>query len=564
MNDASTLTWEPPGPGTWTLDLAHVPKPLTPFWAELYTEPSGRGFTDTTPRYGTFLDKVDIRFSNGLMYSQPVPVGGGGGGGLPPKWLFTVLLKVHPALRQRIKSAATVYDRKPWRDDLREWEDEVKPAVIAKSKKLQAVDVASLSTDELLTHLDICRDHLIDSVYYHHYFDLAALAPLADFLAHAVEWTNLGLAELFPLMKGATEESTGTSPELKRLLTELSKNPEIVARLASPDVSPTEKVEALLSAEGEVGQAARDYYELVGHRVGDGYDIDSPTVGEMPEVLIRCVLSRLDSSGPEAPALDAIAASVRERVPEEHREEFDALLAEARGTYGLRDQRGLYTDIWASGITRKAVLELGRRLAAEGKLEAPEHLMEANYEEMVALGKNEGGPSGAELAQRARARATLDVSKAPFRLGPEMGPPPPVEWFPPELQRSLKAQNVVIETMFSEHESQRSGQTISGLAVQRGVYEGTARIISGPQEFGRIVEGDVLVTRSTSAAFNIILPLLGGLVTERGGLLSHAAIVAREYGIPAVVSCQEATMTIADGARVRVDGDAGEVTILQS
>src|SRR5512138_153612 len=81
-------------------------------------------------------------------------------------------------------------------------------------------------------------------------------------------------------------------------------------------------------------------------------------------------------------------------------------------------------------------------------------------------------------------------------------------------------------------------------------------------EFDRIVEGDVLVTESTSEAFNILLPLLGGIVTDAGGLLSHAAIVSREYGIPGVVGTREGTELIPDGARVRVDGDAGEVAVL--
>jgi phosphoenolpyruvate synthase/pyruvate phosphate dikinase len=66
----------------------------------------------------------------------------------------------------------------------------------------------------------------------------------------------------------------------------------------------------------------------------------------------------------------------------------------------------------------------------------------------------------------------------------------------------------------------------------------------------------------TSEAFNILLPLLGGIVTDNGGLLSHAAIVAREYGIPGVVGTREATRLIPDGARVRVNGDAGEVEVL--
>ena len=103
---------------------------------------------------------------------------------------------------------------------------------------------------------------------------------------------------------------------------------------------------------------------------------------------------------------------------------------------------------------------------------------------------------------------------------------------------------------------------LRGLAASTGVYEGTARLIEGPGEFGRIVQGDVLVTVSTSEAFNILLPLLGAIVTDSGGLLSHSAIVAREYGIPGVVGTREATGRIADGTRVRVDGNAGEVTVL--
>ena len=72
----------------------------------------------------------------------------------------------------------------------------------------------------------------------------------------------------------------------------------------------------------------------------------------------------------------------------------------------------------------------------------------------------------------------------------------------------------------------------------------------------------MLVTQCTQEAFNLVLPMLGALVTDAGGCLSHPAIVAREFGIPAVVGSLDATRLIADGARVRVDGDAGEVTLL--
>jgi pyruvate,water dikinase len=104
--------------------------------------------------------------------------------------------------------------------------------------------------------------------------------------------------------------------------------------------------------------------------------------------------------------------------------------------------------------------------------------------------------------------------------------------------------------------------TIKGFPVSPGIYEGTARLILNPVDFHRLQQGDVLVTKNTAATFNVVLPLLGAIVTDRGGQLSHAAIVAREYGIPGIVGTGNATQNIADGSRIRVDGAAGTVEVL--
>ena len=107
-------------------------------------------------------------------------------------------------------------------------------------------------------------------------------------------------------------------------------------------------------------------------------------------------------------------------------------------------------------------------------------------------------------------------------------------------------------------EAPQEGQVVvRGDSAFGGVVEGPARLILGPDDFDRIEEGDILIATSTSPSFNIVLPLVGGIVTDHGGVLSHAAIVAREFGIPAVVACGNATTTIPDGAKVRIDGDAG-------
>ncbi len=121
---------------------------------------------------------------------------------------------------------------------------------------------------------------------------------------------------------------------------------------------------------------------------------------------------------------------------------------------------------------------------------------------------------------------------------------------------------IFIDNLFKVPDTASTPTVLTGLAVNAGVYEGPARRVDSAADFDRVRPGDVLVTRMTSPYFTVVLPLLGAIVTDRGGQLSHAAIVAREYGIPGIVGTREATARIPDGARVRVDGSTGEVRVL--
>jgi phosphohistidine swiveling domain-containing protein len=230
--------------------------------------------------------------------------------------------------------------------------------------------------------------------------------------------------------------------------------------------------------------------------------------------------------------------------------------------YRLRDERGVFSDIWASGIMRRAALAAGRRLVGKGRIDDAEHFVDAGFDEMCALVSGRGGPSAGELAQRFEYRTTHTAKDAPPSLGPPAPPPPDASGLPPGEARVMHATGIAMGQLFGSSEEAHEEHVLRGLAASGGVYEGPARRVSGPSEFDRIVQGDVLVTESTTEAFNILLPLLGAIVTDSGGLLSHSAIVAREYGIPGVVGTRDATDRIPDGARVAVNGDAGEVTVL--
>jgi pyruvate,water dikinase len=215
------------------------------------------------------------------------------------------------------------------------------------------------------------------------------------------------------------------------------------------------------------------------------------------------------------------------------------------------------------GGARGAWQGAGPRLVRAGRLARATDFVEADYAEMQALIRGADGPTADELAERARYRAETTWADVPATLGPPPGEPLPAEWLPPSAARVEVAIGLCIQAILVTPPPRTEARSVRGMGASPGVYEGAARLVHGSADLARIRPGDVLVTASTSAAFNVVLPMLGAIVTDRGGLLSHAAIVARECGIPAVVGCTDATRQIRDGARVRVDGGAGEAVIVR-
>ena len=540
------LHFEAPGPGSWGLDAVHFPRPATRYWAEIHPEALGRGFSEFTSYYGLLLDRVGYGYVNGFAYSSPIPV-------------------APEEAPQRFQRAEEVFEKKLWREQLRQWDETYKPAAIRIHRELQAIDPDRFSDAELVDYLTRCRQHHIEMIYQHMRFTGAAMVPIGDLLAHTGDWTGMPHAELLGMMRGAAPVSAGASGELSQMVSAVRQDPAAQALLLS-DEDPGGVLERLRSLDSEVGRAVSAYLDLTGYRLLDGFDIAGRYALEMPDVLLRAIRASVegrDDATITQAEIEAKIADVRDRVPSQHREEFDSLVAEARLMYRIRDERGVYSDIWASGIMRRAALSAGRRLAGEGRIHDAEHFVDASFAEMQALVLRTNGPAADELSARYEWRTTHSAKEAPPTLGPPPPPPPDPSGLPPAVARAMRAAGITIDSMFVPSDAPHEEKVLRGLAASAGVYEGPARRVSGPAEFDRILRGDVLVTECTTEAFNILLPLLGAIVTDSGGLLSHPAIVSREYGIPGVVGTRDGTERIGDGDRVRVDGDAGEVTVLQ-
>ena len=563
MTIVDERTFVPPGPGSWFLDPTNWTRPVTRFHAEIFPEAFKRGFGESLRRYGSLLEYLEAGFVNGFPYYCARSVGAPREAvGHPPKEVWEELAHTHPEVRRRLSTSATVFERKLWREDLQRWDQEVKPAAIRTHLALLKIDPDALETTRLLEYLDRCRENQIQGAYIHHLFNMPALLPVGDFLVFAQEWTDRAPAQLLGLLQGANPDPLGADQELERLVGALQHEAAATKVLTSAR-EPGEMVAALRSFQGEVGALASAYVDRVGYRPINGEDVGEPSVQELPELIVGAIQAALEPVDPSPTNdLERRTAEVRDAVPAQHRVAFDELLGEARVTYRLRDERGSHADLWAIGIMRRAILSAGRRLAASGRLIDPAHLVEASYVELRSLVESRDGPSGEELGERARYRLEARYANAPPFLGGEPGDPLPAEWLPPAAARLERAMGAVVQAIFTAPQPRTEERKVRGLGVSRGVYEGTARVIRGTEEFGRIEQGDVLVTNSTTTAFNIVLPLLGAIVTDRGGLLSHAAIVAREYGLPAVVGCTDATLVLPDGARVLVDGKAGRAEVV--
>jgi phosphohistidine swiveling domain-containing protein len=562
--EVASPTFAPPGPGAWLLDRTHFTRPLTRFHAELFAEPFKRGFSESLARYGGLLEYMEYGFVEGFPYYRLQPVGAPpDAAGHPPREVWDDLAASHPEIKQRLATSATVFERKLWREDLERWDREVKPAAVRKHLELLAVDPAMLSTGDLLDYLDRCRRNQERGAYLHHLFNVPALLPVGDFLDHAREWTGRPAAALLGLLSGASPDPLGADKELERLTGALRDDPPALELLDSPG-EPADVLAALRSLPGETGEAVGAYVDRVGHRPVNGEDVGEPSVIELPELIVGAIRSGLDETrfADDRDLLAERTAEIRDEVPAADRHSFDELLAEARRMYRLRDERGTYADLWAIGVMRRAILAAGRRLAAQGVVADATQLLEADWGELRGLVEGAKGVSAEELAGRARYRLRARFSDAPPHLGGEPPVPLPGDWLPPAAARVERALGAAVQQMFTAPEPRTEERKVRGLGVSPGVYEGNARLIRSTEELARVQPGDVLVTNATSTAFNIVLPQLGAIVTDAGGLLSHAAIVAREFRIPGVVGTSDGSAVIEDGARVRVDGGAGEVTVV--
>ncbi|HEX6640063.1 MAG TPA: hypothetical protein VF215_03070, partial [Thermoanaerobaculia bacterium] len=420
-----------PGPGVWELESTHMMRPVSRCMAAVFPGPAMDGFKAGMARYGMLLEYIEFAVVHGYVYVCPRPVGAPKGAkGPPPKAIFKILTKLHPEVRRRIRTVAEVFATKRWREDVARWDSEWKPAIRIENGELQSVDLRSLSDDALRAHLRRCFEAVSRAVARHHSLNATTMLPLGDLLAHVKEWTGASPAEVLPLFRGASRVSQGAADELDALAQAIAEHPDAATLLAGDDAQAI--LDALTTRDDAVGAATRKYVDAAGVRIATGYDFADLTLAEMPSLLVENIRAFVTGKA-TASANDVVAreAALRERVPAQHRQQFDELLNEARFTYRIRDERTYLNDTWSAGITRRAILAAGERLVAKGRLHEAEHAVELTPDELDAMLAGGDQFSADEIAAFATWRTTHTIHDAPPFLGGTPSGPPPADWLPP-------------------------------------------------------------------------------------------------------------------------------------
>ena len=520
----------------WQRDLAHFPGQLTELDGELLRTCIGGGFQGVMAALG-----LPFRFTVRRM------------------WTYYYQNEGSVAMSDEERSAmrahmATVTEQARTTIAPR-WNEAWRPEIDEHLAFWASVDPTALDRASLASHLDATLERVTRLWVVH--FELAialsfakrALAELYDEL-----FAPESPLEAQALLSGFDVLTTQAARALWPLRALVTEGPvrDALLRVAPRDAMAELRAEPSARA---LLDALDAYLDTHGHRCP--YVLYSaPSLYEEPAAvmsMLRHMVERPDADPGRLLALqgekrERAERDVRERLrfyPAPVRDEFETRLADAQTAFIVSEDHNYLIDYTSTARVRRVLLACGAALASDGALDAAADVFHLRVEELRAAMRGEPGALRDRVAERTAELARYADVEPPF----DVNPPPPAEAAPGEPA--------------AENAPPDDPDLLRGTAASAGVVRGRARVLRSLDDTGALLPGEVLVAPTTGQAWTPLFATAGGLVTESGNLLSHTAVVAREYALPAVVALRGATTQIPDGALLEVDGSAGTVRVLE-
>ena len=417
---------------------------------------------------------------------------------------------------------------------------------------IASVDVETLPGQELADAWDGAWERAQRAWAIHFYAitgPYQVMEDLADLYESVIEKPPPG--EALRLIGGTIEELVAVDAGLGRLAELAATSPGLADAIRSRPAPSLEELATHHGGETFVSEL-RGFLAEHGH-LGQGFDdLALASWGEEPEMLLAEVAKRIDH--PIEPAMeraarlaheaDRLADGVRERLADqlERLAEFERLLGLARQIGSLTEGHNYWIDRKVQARLRAFAMRVGARLVRDGVIERPEDVLYLRRAEVPDL-----------LRAAVDRRDVVAGRKAEHEHWRTIKPPPKLGK-PDDAEPSGRFGGA----RFAKEDD----SIVRGTGASPGIVSGPARVVLGPDDFERVLPGDIIIAPSSNPSWVPLFSIAGGLVTNTGGVLCHAAVVARELDLPAVVGTGDATTRIADGQMLELDGTTGFVRLL--
>jgi pyruvate,water dikinase len=564
-----------PPPGFWVRETEHFTEPLSPLFRTTLIPRHEKAIFEIMEEYSVLIDGVQFREIGGWLYTRVVPLGGKE---LPPPpaWLspiiMPIIIRLIPSMRKRVNGLVNVYRTNLPSKNIEKWYNEWKPNNIKRINQFKLIDLKTLSDEQLEQHLKLLLDFMAENSKIHARVTAADFL-IADFILTSkriLEWDEMKSLELLSGLSIKTTEPTKRLDELAQIAKE---KPAILQMLNNINF---ETVEKLSTVDVDFAEAFDNYMNEFGARTLT-YELIKKALDEQPELVLKLINDHLNNDynfESKAAVLDEKREKIVSKAKQtlsnktyEEQEEFELALAKAERVYPAREDHEYYLHNAPLALLRKLFLEIGNRFKTQGYLERADDIFFLELDEVLS-GFSEGSDKLETVIRRKGELAWAKVNPGPISYGGPPLPPPSMEGFPAEVKRVMEGMVWMLEGNSSmeylQQKNTDSPQALTGIAASPGNYTGPVRIIMSEEEFHKLEPGDVLVCPTTQPPWSVLFPSVGALVTDGGGILSHPAIIAREYQVPAVVATGNATKVLRDDMIVTVNGNDGSISITPS
>jgi pyruvate,water dikinase len=526
----------------WFQDVLHFPLPQTPLNATLFQTSFEIGASAAISQLSMPIAALRTSVQNGYLYLGPVPVFD------EPEAMEQRFAEMQ---RLTMELGPTV---------LQDWRETFEPRVLELADGILAFDYAGSSTREVAAFVGTFKDALVEVWDVHMRVNIPtmnAVFGLEEFLGHILGEDAVPQAR--QLLQGFPNKSTEFGRALWSLTRWIRSTDGLADAVLGARVRGGEVELGEHAAAGEFHERFGAFLDEFGWRSDVFAEVGHPTWREDPSTPLTELKDyiRLDDAADpfaaherQAEERDALTAELEERLPEEARPQFRGMLPMAQQYLPIAEDHNFTIDQKFSAVVRHGVLQLGDKLVADGAVGDREDVCYLTLEEIVDLGQ---GADTSGLADLVRERRQAFLRQRTITPPPAIGTPPPPDMPPDPLVTKFFGLGV---------QQDDDPTTVTGYPASSGAVTGVAKVVKTLDEAGKLEAGDVLVCRMTMPAWTPLFGVVGAVVSDSGGPLSHCAIVAREYGIPCVAGTQVGTSMIEDGMRVRVDGSTGIVQIL--